>query len=73
MAETTFSKLWELIDNKVNHQVLRAKVTTERMKVPGGWIVRTIAGNNGGAISTSVSQVFFEDAGHYWDLKKSQI
>ena len=48
---TTYTKKWESLGSH-----------SERLKVPGGWIVRSYLQNNGPAIH----QIFVEDPGHSW-------
>jgi len=45
---------WEIIEETLIRR-------TDRLKVRGGWLVRTI-------ISSSVHMVFIEDTLHYWKL-----
>jgi len=47
-----YSKKWEEIDD-----------STDRLKVPGGWIVRSYAT---GIDAKTIHQVFVEDSGHTW-------
>lgn len=47
--------MWEEID-----------VCTARMKVPGGWIVRSVLTRSTGV---SVHQIFVPDPGHVWEIK----
>jgi len=48
--------MWESIDRH-----------TDRMKVPGGWIVRSLKVYGEGC---SIHQVFIEDKNHTWKLKE---
>lgn len=47
--------MWEAIDKH-----------SERLKVPGGWIVRSWISYNG----SSVHQIFIADVNHAWELQK---
>lgn len=51
--------MWERIDT-----------TTERMPVPGGWIVRSIVTNSLNAIA--VHQVFVADPQHLWEIHNGE-
>ncbi len=44
---------------------------THRLKVPGGWIVRTMSlwGRIGGVESGSEALTFFPDPAHTWELE----
>lgn len=61
--------MWEKID-EIEEEA--KTVTTDRLKVPGGWIVRTIVeGDDGHGLSVSVHQVFIGgDHRHGWDPTK---
>ncbi len=45
------------------------KILSYRMKVPGGWLVRSIATRYKGG--TSVHHVFVADVEHQWQLNKT--
>jgi hypothetical protein len=42
------------------------RITTDRMCVPGGWLVRTLAHDKDSRVS--VSMVFVADPGNSWNL-----
>ncbi|HEY4520055.1 MAG TPA: hypothetical protein VJH33_03400 [Candidatus Paceibacterota bacterium] len=43
---------------------------SDRLRVHGGWIVRTITGNGNDA-GTCVVQTFIADPGHVWTLSEA--
>lgn len=57
---------WELINHGISSSVYEE---TERLKVLGGWIVRTQL-HNGKAQAMAVSLVFIPDPKHEWDLNE---
>jgi len=61
---------WEETDTKnvLNEDHHPVSTYSDRLEVPGGWIVRTIVNiyNSG----VSVHQVFVPDPEHLWELKK---
>ncbi len=70
------SKGWEEIPepNEGKYQAEHASNTltckSHRLRVPGGWIVRTIT--YGYKIGAAGSQVFISDPTHEWDLPNKQ-
>lgn len=52
------SNPWEIIPDP-------SGVRCDRLKVPGGWIVRTMRSYEGSA----VHQIFIKDEGHTWKLE----
>ncbi len=59
--------MWELIteDNVSERNTL---IVSHRLKVPKGWLVRTVTSRyHGGA---HAEQTFVEDLDHSWELKK---
>jgi len=48
-------------------ELLSWQGTSHRLKVPNGWIVRSIKEN---ANHTSVDQIFVEDKNHEWRINK---
>ncbi len=50
-------------------------IVTQRMKVPGGWIVRSLYSDAvssiaGPAITCALHQLFIEDVEHSWEIEK---
>ena len=64
---------WETVE-KVNSRLFSEHVShtfldTERMQVPGGWLVRTVLYNGSGSYKgDSVSMVFVPDLSHEWKV-----
>ncbi len=61
--------MWELIPDLVLKEGERnSACESHRLKVPGGWIIRTIAGHwrSGGG----VAQTFVGDPNHKWELEQ---
>lgn len=59
--------MWQLIsdyDKKAQIQSI-----TDRLQVPGGWIVRTMTSTFPGDGGSFVAQTFVSDPGHEWNLK----
>ena len=52
--------MWELIEDKLG-------VRTERLRVPQGWIVRSLCII--GSLGVALHQIFVRDDGHTWVLK----
>lgn len=58
--------MWEKIENDSSDSTERSN--SARLKVPGGWIVRTTYhGYNTGA---AIAQTFVADCNHTWKLDK---
>ena len=57
--------MWEELEKQGNR---KWGFVTERMKVYGGWIVRSIHSSVGG--NTAVAQSFVPDPEHLWKLDK---
>ena len=61
--------MWEQLEDY-------SRFISHRLKVPGGWIVRTvviaIAAHEGGAPNCVVEQTFIRDPGHKWELEKKE-
>lgn len=53
--------VWEMVE-----KYTESPMSTERMKVPGGWIVRSDSHNG-------VAQTFVSDPGHMWNLDDSVV
>jgi hypothetical protein len=62
---------WEPIPGEID------RVESHRLKVPGGWIIRTIAmpmiqnlqaESSSCSVASAVSQIFIADSGHSWKL-----
>lgn len=53
--------MWERLPDGIDKQY----VTSERLEVPGGWIVRTY-------VTRGVAQTFVSDPHHTWQLEKSE-
>jgi hypothetical protein len=51
--------MWEIIDKN-----------SFRLKVPGGWIVKSVHKEFYSGISVSVHQIFIKDEGHNWKLNE---
>ncbi len=58
--------MWEQIPEPEDTTKARVSVMSHRLKVPGGWIVRTVTNIFGNG--TSSSQTFVADADHSWEL-----
>lgn len=56
--------IWEDVDGARSESQRRP--VTERMKVPGGWVIRSTItrGSEDGGVCTH--QIFIEDPGHTW-------
>ena len=57
---------------KAEHVDIEESVVTQRMEVPGGWLVRSFffkTGNNGNLAAT-VAQSFVPDTKHEWVVEK---
>lgn len=54
---------WEDIPEKERYRV---HIRSERLRVPGGWVVRSVAGS---MERTNVQQTFVADAAHTWELR----
>ncbi len=66
MANTT----WQKIRDSDEHAGTAAEVCSSRLKVPGGWIVRSVVtqyGTNHGHSGVSVHQIFVPDKNHQWE------
>ena len=57
-----------------------SRFMSHRLKVPGGWIVRTVvravSAQEGGGVPASscdVEQTFIRDPSHKWELEKKEI
>jgi hypothetical protein len=61
----TRPKYGELRTNQ--HQDMDLLIT-DRLKVPGGWIVRSFVQNNLGAPAVALAQTFVPDAGQEWKI-----
>ncbi len=57
--------MWELIEHKSRAETGEYELTSDRLRVPGGWIVRTIITR---IEATSVHQVFVPDPDDQWKL-----
>lgn len=59
--------MWELFPEKLNHRC------TERLPVPGGWLVRSsMRESHMSSSSCSVHTVFIADEFHNWKLPKEE-
>lgn len=64
MTQTTgWEKIAQAQDSSVTGNT--TGTTSERLKVPGGWLVRTVVVHYRGA---AVDQAFVSDPGHEWTL-----
>ena len=57
-----YSREWEMIEYTDERRIFG----TQRLQVPGGWLVRTGCYHFG---QVSVAIVFFADASHLWELE----
>ena len=57
---------WEAVGDTTT--VGHTSLITERFKLPGGWLVRTVTGSHDSASPGSLSTLFIKDAGHDWKL-----
>ena len=55
--------MWEQVG-----EVAENRFTTQRCKVPGGWLVRTFASMYGSGAAVSVHTVFVPDSMHEWRI-----
>jgi hypothetical protein len=62
--------MWEEISKEELPPGNTARIHSDRLKVPGGWIVRSsIGGYNVGA---GISQTFIADPMHEWKLEEEK-
>lgn len=60
--------MWELIEEKNKKDDNLTYIVSHRLKIPGGWIVRTVTSRyHGGAHS---EQTIVTDPQHTWKLEK---
>lgn len=67
-VEVKPGKHWEVIDQETGMTGMTGKHTTSmcsRLKVPGGWLVRTVTSTYRGV---GVAQTFVADEDHAWRL-----
>jgi len=62
--------MWENIPKEPDPDLCDASCSSYRLKVPGGWIVRTIVYSLSSGGGCAVDQTFISDADHTWELKK---
>jgi len=61
--------MWELIEENIKDQGTYTYIVSHRLKVPNGWIVRTVTSRyHGGAHS---EHTFVADSSHSWQLQKA--
>ncbi len=60
-------KMWEPIAEPENPE-RTWRTESHRLKVPGGWILRTIVKGIGMNAGAEVSQIFIHDPDHSWQL-----
>ncbi len=63
--------MWEVIETP--EKPAKMTIVSHRLRVPGGWIVRTIAGfpYTGGS-ALDVVQTFVPDSLHLWNLEQER-
>jgi hypothetical protein len=62
--------MWEIIKSDINNTLSENIdiVHSDRLWVPGGWIVRTIVKHAYSGASVHSSQMFVKDINHGWKL-----
>jgi len=59
-------EVWETIEKVNIEEGNRSKIYSDRLRVPGGWIVRSYTTWNN---SRAIHQIFVADEHHIWDIK----
>lgn len=60
-------KVWEVVEDKKVGNI--GRILSERLKVPGGWVLQTTVFRFGGE-SAHVAQIFIKDDDHAWKVKE---
>lgn len=58
--------MWEIIQESIKKDIDVS--CSDRLHVPGGWIIRTILKHTYASPSVFVSQIFVSDPEHLWEL-----
>lgn len=59
------AEMWEEIEMEYSHGAC-----SDRLAVPGGWIVRSYTATGSYSNSGGVHQIFIEDKDHKWEIEK---
>ena len=64
--------MWERIPEPIEARAGLVNCFSNRLEVPGGWIVRTICVNASSGGGAYVTHTFIPDALHEWELKPNR-